>query len=262
MKDISKMLEDKTGKGHLSYSSIKYALKDLREWEDYMKGNLTKTSQALEFGSMYDTLLFEPHKFDERFKVIDDTHILLEIGGTRPKIRNVYKEWKAEQVKEAGDKSIISLEDHHQAIDMISRLDDCGIRDNFLKGTYQVEFKEEIYISDEYKGVFVKGFLDCLGDGYIADSKSTRSASQGSFARDIIAFSYDIQAFIYSKVFNVPDFIWVVQEKTYPYLPAVYKASDKTLGFGEAKFKKGLTTIIEYLNTDKASNKFYLQGEI
>ena len=78
----------------------------------------------------------------------------------------------------------------------------------------------------------------------------------------MISYSYDIQSYLYTKVFDIPDFYWVVQEKAYPYLPAVYKASDKTLGFGEAKFKKGVRTVLEYFEKDKASDKFYLQGEI
>jgi len=259
--DISKMLEDKTGKSYLSYSSVKYALQDMRLFEMYMKGQLKKTSVALEFGSMYDTLLFEPQDFKERFRVIDEEQILLEIGGKNPRATRVYKDWKAEQDTDAGDKALVNAEDYQQAIDMISRLDDCGIRDTFLKGKYQVEFKEEIDISDEYTGLVVRGFLDCLGDGYISDSKSSRSAN--GFPRDALySYSYDIQAYLYTKVFDIPDFYWVVQEKTYPYLPAVYKASDKTLGFGESKFKKGVKTIVEYFDQDKASNKFYLQGEI
>mgnify|MGYP003675537540 FL=1 len=135
--DISKMLEDKTGKSYLSYSSVKYALQDMRLFEMYMKGQLKKTSVALEFGSMYDTLLFEPQDFKERFRVIDEEQILLEIGGKNPRATRVYKDWKAEQDTDAGDKALVNAEDYQQAIDMISRLDDCGIRDTFLKGRVQ-----------------------------------------------------------------------------------------------------------------------------
>jgi len=258
MKNVSKILEEKTGKSYLSYSSVKYALQDMRLFEMYMKGQLKKTSTALEFGSMYDCLLFEPHKFNDRFQILNEDEILQEIGGKKPKSTKLYKEWKEDQ--EQGDKALVTLEDHKQAMEMIDRLDTCGVRDIYLKGSYQIEFKEEINLFDDYEGIVVRGFLDCLGDGFISDSKSSRGAK--SFPRDVISYSYDIQAYLYSKVFDIPDFYWVVQEKAYPYLPAVYKASDKTLGFGEAKFKKGVRTVLEYFEKDKASDKFYLQGEI
>ena len=57
---LSVQLAEAVGKGHLSYSSIKYALQDMRLWEMYMRGQLKKESDALTFGSMYDCLLFTP----------------------------------------------------------------------------------------------------------------------------------------------------------------------------------------------------------
>ncbi len=58
-------LEESVGKPHLSYSSLKYALGDMRLWEMYMRGQLKKESEALYFGSLYDLLLFEPEKFED-----------------------------------------------------------------------------------------------------------------------------------------------------------------------------------------------------
>ena len=53
---------------------------------------------------------------------------------------------------------------------------------------------------------------------FIVDSKSSRSVEK--FRYDVNSFSYDIQAYIYTKVFGIKDYYWVVQEKTYPfYLP-------------------------------------------
>ena len=74
-------LQERVGKPHLSYSSLKYALGDMRLWEMYMRGQLKKESEALSFGSLYDLLLFEPEKFNEYYYVLDDTAILASIGG-------------------------------------------------------------------------------------------------------------------------------------------------------------------------------------
>ena len=56
---IREALTERFDKGHLSYSSIKHALGDMKVWEMYMKGELYKESEALRFGTLYDMLLFE-----------------------------------------------------------------------------------------------------------------------------------------------------------------------------------------------------------
>jgi len=69
-------LTEAVGKPHLSYSSLKYALGDMRLWEMYMRGQLKKTSDALIFGTLYDMLLFETDKAMEEYQVIDTDQIL------------------------------------------------------------------------------------------------------------------------------------------------------------------------------------------
>jgi len=103
----------------------------------------------------------------------------------------------------------------------------------------------------------VKGFLDCLGDGFITDSKSTRSVDK--FRYDVNSWSYDIQAYIYTKVFNVKDYYWVVQEKAYPFYPALVKCSDDTLFRGEMKFHQALENINNWLSSDNKTQKHYAE---
>ncbi len=59
---MREQLTERVGKPHLSYSSLKYALGDMRLWEMYMKGQLKKESEALTFGSMYDMLCLNQTK--------------------------------------------------------------------------------------------------------------------------------------------------------------------------------------------------------
>ena len=251
-------LVEKTGKPYLSYSSIKYALQDIALFELYMQGKLRKESEALTFGSAYDCLLFEPHKFDETFFVFDDGKIIKEIGGKNPRVTKTYKEWKQEQKELAGKKVVLSAEDYQQCIDMITRLDDSKVLNIYLDGEYQVEFHQKLDIGGEV--IPFRGFLDCLGEGFIADSKSSRSVK--AFPRDVRSFGYDIQAFLYTHAFGIQDFYWVVQEKAYPYLPAVYKASEETLDSGKRKVARALNIIKEHYENDKPSSTFFLQGEI
>ena len=72
---MREQLTERVGKPHLSYSSLKYALGDMRLWEMYMRGQLKKESEALYFGSLYDLLLFEPEKFNDVYYTLDDSSI-------------------------------------------------------------------------------------------------------------------------------------------------------------------------------------------
>ena len=190
-------LQERVGKPHLSYSSLKYALGDMRLWEMYMKGQLKKESDALTFGTMYDMMLFEPEKAHETYFVLDDSDLVADIGGKYPRSTKRYKEWKVEQIEKHSNKELASQEDWKKAEEMIQRLKDCGVYDKrFAGGKYQVEFNVDI------DGIPLKGFLDCLQDDFIVDSKSARSIEK--FRYDVNSWSYDIQAYVYTKVFDIP----------------------------------------------------------
>ncbi len=251
-------LTEAVGKPHLSYSSLKYALGDMRLWEMYMRGQLKKESEALRFGSLYDLLLFEPEKFQDVYYTLDDTSIVASIGGANPRSTKRYKEWKAEasQTAENADKLLAPEADVKKAKEMIQRLKDCGVYDKrFAGGRFQVEFNEDV------DGVPLKGFLDCLQDGkFIVDSKSSRSIDK--FRYDVNSFSYDIQAYIYCKVFGIKKFYWLVQEKTYPYLPGVVECTDETLFTGEMKFNDAVERITTFLEEGKKPTQDYVEFKV
>lgn len=254
MNEMRVRLTESVGKPHLSYSSLKYALGDMRLWEMYMKGQLKKESDALYFGSLYDMLLFEPEKAHDTYFVLSDDDIVADIGGKYPRSTKRYKEWKAEQTEANVGKELASQEDWKRAHEMIQRLKDSGLYDKrFAGGKYQVEFNVDL------DGIPLKGFLDCLQDGqFIVDSKSSRSIDK--FRYDVRSFSYDIQAYIYTKVFGIKEFWWVVQEKAYPFYPADVKCSEETLFSGEMKFHQAIENIQTWLSMDgQAKQKEYAE---
>ena len=258
---ISEQLQERYGKPHLSYSSLKQALGDMAQFDRYMKGELKYKSDALDFGTLYDMLLFEREKAFDKYIVMSDSQIMSRLSdkarnSKKPSLTSEYKAVVASMKTEALEegKTIVSHDDWQMANDMIDRLATCGLLDTYLAGEYQVEFNEEL------NGVRVKGFLDCLGDGFISDSKSARSSEKFRYAvRD---FSYDIQAYIYTKVFGIKDFYWVVQEKTYPYLPALVKCTEDTLFVGEMKFNDAITRIQRFLDEDFDPTTDYLKYEV
>ena len=249
-------LMERVGKGHLSYSSLKYAAGDMRLWEMYMKGELKKESEALTFGTLYDMLLFERDKAMEVYDVYSEDKLSKGIKSVKPKMTKEYKQRLAElQLKaETNGKILCPLDDWQQAVDMIARLDVCNLRQTYLTGKFQVKFDTEI------DGIPVKGFLDCLGKDFITDSKSCRAINK--FRYDVKSWSYDIQAYIYTKVFGITDYYWVAQEKTYPYYPALVKCSEETLFSGEMKFNDAVERINEWLDKDQHATTDYAEFSV
>ena len=223
----------------------------MRLWEMYMAGQLKKESDSLTFGSIYDCLLFEPEKFDERFFIFNDDEIIASIGGKNPRATKQYKEWKEGVMSGSTKKQLVSIDDHNMAVDMIIRLEECGLRDTYLSGDFQVEFNS--FIGE----VPVRGFLDVKNEHFITDSKSTRSIS--GFGRDVYTFGYDIQAFIYTSVFPGREYFWVAQEKSYPYLPALVRASEETIQRGGRKFEDAVNRIQSYLMSDESTTSYFAE---
>mgnify|MGYP003624504985 FL=1 len=250
----------KTQKKYLSYSSVKHFLDDVVKGEMYLQGKLKKDSQAFTFGAAYDVMLFTPDEFDNQFFVLEEEDILGEIGGKNPRATKVYKEWLKEQEALAVGKRHLSAEEHQQAIDMITRLEDSGVREIYLKGEYQVEFNKELEIGNHV--IPFRGFLDVLGDGFITDLKSTRASNMWAFKRDVKSMGYDVQSYLYTKAFGIDDYWWVAQNKFYPYLPMALKCSEDTLDSGRRKVEHALNVIKDYALSDKPSTHFYIQGEI
>ena len=250
--NLRETLKERYGKPHLSYSSLKHALGDMRYWEAYMRGEIKYESPALTFGSLYDCLLLTPNKVPELYTVMPDEELKAGIKAANVKNTKEYKrrvaEFQSEAEKEG--KTVVTEQEWDCAKDMISRMDDEGLLDRVLQGgSSQVEFNEDI------DGVPLKGFLDYDHPDYVLDSKSTRSVDK--FRYDVNSFCYDIQAYIYMKVTGRQEFYWLVQEKTAPYYPALVKCSDKTLFAGEMKFEQALSNIQDWLSTEESEQRGY-----
>ena len=262
--EFRQKLMERYGKEHLSYSSLKHALGDMRYFDMYMKGETRKESPALTFGSMYDMFLFEPDKAKEHYVIIDTDSIIQGLSSKtqeskNPKATNEYKKALAEvemEVIESG-KECLSVQDYEDAQRMIQRLKDSGLYETYLLGNrFQVEMLEEI------DGILVKGYIDCLGDNMVIDSKSTRSMNK--FRYDVNSFCYDIQAYLYTRGTGIDDFYWLVQEKTYPFYPGIVKCSQETLFNGEMKFNEAIGNIATFLNKgeDYDYNKHFAEFSV
>lgn len=245
------------GKPHLSYSSLKHALGDMRKFEMYMKGEIEYSSDALTFGSLYDCLLLTPNLAPDQFIILPEQELMEGIGAKN--VKNT-KEYKArvkafeEAAKESG-RTIVTEEEWQRAEAMIERLDREGLLDSALAGGQpQVEFNEEV------DGIPLKGFIDYLHPDFVLDSKSSRAMDK--FRYDVNSFCYDIQAYIYTLVTGKQDFYWLVQEKTAPFYPGLVKCSEKTLFSGEMKFNEAVSNIKQWLDSPQSEQEGYATFEV
>ena len=87
------------------------------------------------------------------------------------------------------------------------------------------------------------------------DYKSTASAEPRKFARSIFDYGYDVQAVFYADAVRALGlaeqvrFVFIAQEKTAPYLTAVYELDDYALAVGRARVDEACATFAECTRT-------------
>lgn len=254
--NIPQQIQERYGKDYLSYSSIKYVLQDMAQFDRYMKGEMYKDSDALYFGSLYDMMLLEFEKCMDTYVLITHSEVMDLVSdktkqAKNPKLTKEYKEI-VEGLKrnaEVDKKIVCSVEDWDTAKAMVARIDSSGLR-RYLTGKVQERVEVDIC------GVKFMGYLDCLGDGFVTDSKSTRSVT--GFRYDVKKFSYHLQAYIYTQATGIDKFYWVAQEKTYPYLPALVECSEDTLWSAELTINDSLRKLNAWFENAQSFDEDFL----
>jgi len=85
----------------------------------------------------------------------------------------------------------------------------------------------------------------------VVDYKTTQSVEPYTFGRSVKKYSYDLQAAWYRRGmeaagYKVDDFVFVAQEKTYPYASKVFKMTKEQMDFGWSIMETYLENYKEY----------------
>jgi hypothetical protein len=85
----------------------------------------------------------------------------------------------------------------------------------------------------------------------IVDYKTTQSVEPYTFAKSVKKFRYDLQAAYYRRGmeaagYKVTDFVFVAQEKTYPYASKVFRMTKEQMDFGWSIMETYLEDFKEY----------------
>lgn len=165
-------------------------------------------------------MVLEPHKIDA-----------LHFVEASSKNTNIYKH----AVEEHGE---VYLEKEKQ---QAQRLTDALLRnEEAIKLINKSEF--EVPAIEMLDGLAFRGKADILKDNNIIDIKTTQDI--GSFRYSADKYGYDLQAYLYTKLFNVDKFTFLVIDKGSCDI-GVFEASEDFIARGEDKYRQA-TDLYKY----------------
>jgi len=104
--------------------------------------------------------------------------------------------------------------------------------------------QREVSLFKEHRtGLRLKGRLDVLGNGYVADVKTAEAGDAGGFAAAVFKYGYHVQAAMYCQLAGVERFSFITVEKVAPFAVAVYDLSAKAMQVGLNSLNYALDTI-------------------
>jgi exodeoxyribonuclease VIII len=214
------------------YFHAKHILKLPELCEDKKDKNIITKSNSLSFGSAMHASIFEPEKFADEYL---QTEIDNRTKAGKESIKSL--------LEANPNKKLIDLE----SCEIILKMQASILNKKMAAKILQQGFAErELYWQDYYTGIDCKAKLDYLiepcstfKNGLIVDLKTTTDASHDEFAKTCYQYGYYNQLAFYStavktiyQTSNLPNFIFIVIEKTAPYDCAFYYGDEDMLYCG------------------------------
>lgn len=236
--------------GHLSFSSLKAFAESPATFAEYKLAKREPT-EAMVYGAMLHCLVLEPMEFDKRYLCLDDRDICTQIGGTKPRATNAYKEWKAVTIAEAGERQIVETNDYLAAKIVASNV----LHNRASARVLDKCWEREKSIQWEFKNFLFRGFVDGKGEKAIMDLKSCADASPDKFQREIISNKYHLQAamYLYEGGENIPYYIIAVDKKGGV---SVHKLDDRLIEHGMKEYNDLLDKFNECILKDEFDRSY------
>ena len=213
----------------ISASDIKWILppKTPAHYHAYKTGQIKREeTRALVIGTLCHLAVLEPDKLATAFALRPDGLDLRTKDG---------KVWKQAQ----GDKPILDGEEAAMLDGMSAAVAAHPVARKLLDGS-----KREVSLfSDHRTGLKLKGRIDVLGEGFVADVKTAAEGDSANFAAAVFRYNYHVQAAMYCQLAGVEKFSFIAVEKVAPFAVAVYTLSPKALQVGLNSLNYALDTI-------------------
>ena len=224
------------GKHALSSSSLKMILKSPKTYRNVMKyGDPNGDSPALAAGKLAHWMVLEPHKIDQ-----------LHFVDASTKNTKIYKEAK----EKYGE---VFLTKERSAAE---RLADAVLRNEAaLKLLTKSEF--EVPAIDMIEGLAFRGKADIIQGNTIIDLKTSQDLNSFRYSCD--KYSYDLQAWLYLKLFNKDKFIFLVIDKASTDI-GIFDVSDDFLARGEQKFRQAVDNYKYFFQEENDLDQYVMRG--
>jgi len=230
------------------------SLKKYKKSPLHFKEETIKETPAMQFGTMYHTFILEPEIFEKEYYVFDDSQICEElksgaffdekgkqIFAKSPRANKIYKEWHDQQMTIAGQRITVSKEEYDQIQAMKRRLFSHFYAKYLLTGGVS-----ELSYYTEIEGVKVKIRPDHMIEKkrICVDLKTCIDASYDKFIKHSADMLYHINAALYSDVLEKEHspglpwtFIFIAQEKAFPFAFNIFKASSQFISIGQYEYE-------------------------
>lgn len=236
---LTLMVQDSFYYGHLgqhalSSSSLKMLLKSPKTYRNVTKYG-QKESKALRDGKLLHWMILEPHKIDEL--------CILDVSS---KATKAYKEALSEH-----DEVYLRSEIHEA-----ERLAD-ALNRNEAANRLRIGKEYEVPAVEMIDGLAFRAKADILSDDAVIDIKSTQSVQDFRYSAD--KFGYDLQAWLYCKMFKRDKFEFLVIDKASTDI-AIFETSEEFLQRGEDKFKQAVSNFKYFFQGENDLDQYVLRG--
>ena len=218
-------------KNHLSYSALCQFKKSPNHLLAYWNKE-TKTTDAMQFGTIIHKMLLEPETFTDEFAIFEGA-------------RRAGKQWQEFKEQNEG-KTLIK----QQELDDANKIINNALSHPVLTEMMLNKEATEIRLEWKHKGVDFKGFADLLttfnGRKCVVDIKTTFDAGR-RFERDLYYNDYKMQLAMYQDQYDKDTDAYIVAiETATPFNIQVYKLDDSLLFKGWMDYDHYTDKFIEW----------------
>ena len=224
------------GKHALSSSSLKMILKSPKTYRNVIKyGDPNGDSPALAAGKLAHWMVLEPHKIDK-----------LHFVDASTKNTKIYKEAK-EQYGE------VFLTKERSAAE---RLTDAIFRN---EAALQLLTDSEFEVPEiaMLNGLPFRGKADIIQGDTIIDYKTTAELSGFKWSAD--KYGYDLQAYMYLRLFNKKKFTFLVIDKASTDI-GIFETTEEFIAKGEQKFIQAVDNYKYFFEQENDLDQYVMRG--
>ena len=222
------------GQHALSSSSLKLLLKSPKSYRNILKYG-SQDTPAFSEGRLVHWMILEPHKIKEMHFVDAST-----------KNTNKYKDAKKEYSQ------VFLMKEKNAA----ERLADAVLRNEAaLKLLNKSEF--EVPAIEMIENIAIRGKADIIQGDTIIDLKTSADLNAFRYASD--KYGYDLQAWLYLKLFKKDKFIFLVVDKSTTDI-GIFDVSEEFLARGENKFRQAIDNYKHFFEEENDLDQYVLRG--